>query len=219
MVLPAQDVVAVAEMPDRDTGMGLAMAIQASGAFTRFSILEELNMGPVLEAAQKAGLRVKINTVALKGFNEDELFTLTEWCAAQDHDLTFIEVMPMGDMGEEDRVGQYWSLSDLRNRLSERYTLTELSHRTGGPARYMEIGETGQQLGFITPLTLPHRTPSARTNSPCPNSGAVSVPMLVWKYSWPSVLPVSRSFKPSPLKSLITGLEHPAGTTGSPEPS
>ncbi|NNE79354.1 MAG: GTP 3',8-cyclase MoaA [Silicimonas sp.] len=118
---------------------------------TRWGRLPQVLKG--IEAAQKAGLRVKINTVALKGFNEDELFTLTEWCAAQDHDLTFIEVMPMGDMGEEDRVGQYWSLSDLRNRLSERYTLTELSHRTGGPARYMEIGETGQQLGFITPLT------------------------------------------------------------------
>ena len=98
-----------------------------------------------IDAAQKAGLRVKINTVALKGFNEDELFTLADWCASRDMDLTFIEVMPMGDLGDEDRVGQYWSLKDLRSRLAERYTLTDLAHRTGGPARYVRLEETGQQ--------------------------------------------------------------------------
>jgi cyclic pyranopterin phosphate synthase len=118
---------------------------------TRWGRLPQVLKG--IDAAQKAGLRVKINTVALKGFNEDELFTLAEWCASRDMDLTFIEVMPMGDLGGEDRVGQYWSLKDLRARLEERYALTDLAHRTGGPARYVRAEETGQQIGFITPLT------------------------------------------------------------------
>ena len=72
--------------------------------------------------------------------------------AARDMDLTFIEVMPMGDMGEMDRIGQYWPLSDLRARLAERHRLTDLAVRTGGPARYVAL-ETGQRVGFITPLT------------------------------------------------------------------
>ncbi len=118
---------------------------------TRWGRLPQVLKG--IDAAQKAGLRVKINTVALKGFNEDEVFTLAEWCAARDMDLTFIEVMPMGDLGEEDRVGQYWSLKDLRAELAKRFTLTDLAHRTGGPARYVRAEETGQQIGFITPLT------------------------------------------------------------------
>ncbi len=118
---------------------------------TRWGRLPQVLKG--IDAAQKAGLRVKINTVALKGFNEEELFDLTRWCADRDMDLTFIEVMPMGDMGEEDRVGQYWSLKDLRGQLAQEYTLSDLDHRTGGPARYVELGETGQQIGFITPLT------------------------------------------------------------------
>jgi len=104
-------------------------------------------------AAQTAGLKVKINAVALKGFNEDELFTLTEWCAIEGHGLTFIEVMPMGDMAEATRLDQYWPLKDLRARLAERYTLTDLAERTGGPARYVRLEETGQKIGFITPLT------------------------------------------------------------------
>jgi cyclic pyranopterin phosphate synthase len=113
-------------------------------------------LAPVLDgirAAREAGMRVKINTVALKGFNEDELFSLLDWCAAEDHDLTFIEVMPMGEMGEELRLDQYWPLRDLRARLAERFTLTDLAERSGGPARYVRIGETGQKVGFITPLT------------------------------------------------------------------
>ena len=118
---------------------------------TRWGRLDQVLKG--IEAAQAAGLRVKINTVALKGFNEDELFALVDWCAANDMDLTFIEVMPMGDLGNEDRVGQYWALTDLRERLAERFTLTELAERTGGPARYMRLEETGQKIGFITPLT------------------------------------------------------------------
>ncbi|MDD9922602.1 MAG: GTP 3',8-cyclase MoaA [Boseongicola sp.] len=118
---------------------------------TRWGRLPQVLKG--IDAAQKAGLRVKINTVALKGFNEDELFALVEWCKSRDMDLTFIEVMPMGDLGEEDRIGQYWSLKDLRRDLASQYTLTDLAHRTGGPARYVQLEETGQQIGFITPLT------------------------------------------------------------------
>ncbi|MBO6884359.1 MAG: GTP 3',8-cyclase MoaA [Marivita sp.] len=118
---------------------------------TRWGRLPQVIKG--IDAAQKAGMRVKINTVALKGFNEDELFTLTEWCKSRDMDLTFIEVMPMGDIGNEDRLGQYWKLSDLRDELRKQYTLTDLPERTGGPARYVRIEETGQKIGFITPLT------------------------------------------------------------------
>ncbi|MFZ5750790.1 MAG: GTP 3',8-cyclase MoaA [Pseudomonadota bacterium] len=113
-------------------------------------------LAPVLDgirAAKAAGMRVKINAVALKGFNEDELFAMVEWCTAEDHDLTFIEVMPMGEMGEELRLDQYWALSDLRARLAKQYTLTDLAERTGGPARYVRLEETGQKIGFITPLT------------------------------------------------------------------
>ena len=118
---------------------------------TRWGRLPQVLKG--IDAAQNAGLRVKINTVALKGFNEDELFTLTEWCHDRDMDLTFIEVMPMGDIGNEDRLGQYWKLSDLRDELRKKYTLTDLPERTGGPARYVRVEETGQKIGFITPLT------------------------------------------------------------------
>ena len=118
---------------------------------TRWGRLPQVLEG--IEAAKTAGLRVKINTVALKGFNEAELFDLLDWCAKEDHDLTFIEVMPMGEMGEELRLDQYWPLKDLRARLAERFTLSDLTERTGGPARYVRIEETGQKVGFITPLT------------------------------------------------------------------
>ena len=118
---------------------------------TRWGRLAQVLDG--IEAAREAGLRVKINAVALKGFNEDELFSLTDWCARDGHDLTFIEVMPMGDMAEADRLAQYWPLKDLRARLAERFTLTDLPLRTGGPARYVRLEETGQNVGFITPLT------------------------------------------------------------------
>ncbi len=118
---------------------------------TRWGRLPQVLRG--IDAAQNAGLRVKINTVALKDFNEDELLTLTEWCNRRDIDLTWIEVMPMGDIGNEDRLGQYWKLSDLRETLAQHYTLTDLPESTGGPARYVRIEETGQKIGFITPLT------------------------------------------------------------------
>lgn len=118
---------------------------------TRWGRLAQVMDG--IAAAKEAGLKVKINAVALKGFNEDELFDLAAWCARDGHDLTFIEVMPMGDMGEEHRLDQYWSLKDLRARLAERFTLIDLADRTGGPARYVRLAETGQRIGFITPLT------------------------------------------------------------------
>ncbi len=118
---------------------------------TRWGRLDQVLKG--IEAAREAGLAVKINTVALKGENDDELFPLVDWCAAEGHDLTFIEVMPMGDMGEEDRLDQYWSLKDLRAQLAERYTITDLPDQTGGPARYVRLEESGQRIGFITPLT------------------------------------------------------------------
>lgn len=118
---------------------------------TRWGRLPQVLKG--IDAAQAAGLKVKINAVALKDFNEDELFSMTRWCAERDIALTWIEVMPMGDLGNEDRVGQYWSLKDLRRQLAQNYTVTELSERTGGPARYVRLEETGQKIGFITPLT------------------------------------------------------------------
>ncbi|MBF9022365.1 GTP 3',8-cyclase MoaA [Rhodobacterales bacterium FZCC0069] len=120
-------------------------------AITRWGRLPQVLAG--IEAARAAGLRVKINVVALKGFNEDELFEIQSWCAQHDMDLTFIEVMPMGDLGNEDRLDQYWPLSDLRARLATRFTLTDLTERTGGPARYVRLEGTGQKIGFITPLT------------------------------------------------------------------
>jgi len=120
-------------------------------AITRWGRLEQVMRG--LDAAQEAGLKVKLNAVALKDFNEDELFSMLEFCETRGMDITFIEVMPMGDLGNEDRLDQYWPLSDLRARLAERFSLTDLSKRTGGPARYVRINETGQTVGFITPLT------------------------------------------------------------------
>ncbi|MFT4962571.1 MAG: cyclic pyranopterin phosphate synthase [Paracoccaceae bacterium] len=118
---------------------------------TRWGRLPQVLRG--VDAAQKAGLRVKINAVALKGFNESELPKITEWCAERDMDLTWIEVMPMGDMDEEDRLDQYWPLDDVRTEYAKHYTLTELDENTGGPARYVRLEETGQKIGFITPLT------------------------------------------------------------------
>ena len=118
---------------------------------TRWGRFDQVIEG--IRLAKQTGLKIKINTVALKGFNEDELFHLTEWCHEEGFDLTFIEVMPMGDIGNENRLGQYWSLDELRSRLETRYTLSDLAERTGGPARYVKVAETGQKIGFITPLS------------------------------------------------------------------
>ncbi|MBY8975142.1 GTP 3',8-cyclase MoaA [Rhodobacteraceae bacterium NNCM2] len=120
-------------------------------AITRWGRLAQVLEG--IEAAQAAGLKVKINVVALKGTNDTEIHKLVEWCDALGMDLTFIEVMPMGDLGGEDRLDQYYSLEDLRRDLAERWTLSETDYRTGGPARYFRVEETGQRIGFITPLT------------------------------------------------------------------
>lgn len=121
-------------------------------AITRWGRLPQVLDG--ITAAQAAGLRVKINMVALKGVNDDELFGMVEWCAERGMDLTMIEVMPMGeDIGDGERLGRYWALSDVEQTLASRYTLTDLSESTGGPARYKRINETGQKIGFITPLS------------------------------------------------------------------
>ena len=106
-----------------------------------------------IQAAKEAGLAIKINKVALKKTNQDELNKFIQWCGDEGFDLTFIEVMPMGDFGEEDRLDQFWSLKDLREEIDKKWTLKDLSLTTGGPARYSEISETGQKVGFITPLT------------------------------------------------------------------
>jgi cyclic pyranopterin phosphate synthase len=106
-----------------------------------------------LAAAKDAGLAVKINTVALRGVNEEELDDLVAWCGNQGFDLVIIEVMPMGDIGGENRLDQYLPLSLVRARLQRRWTLDDTDYRTGGPARYATVRETGRRLGFITPLT------------------------------------------------------------------
>ncbi len=119
-------------------------------AITRWGKLDQVLDG--LAAAKAAGLAVKINTVALKGINDDEFDRLLAWCGECGFDLTFIEVMPMGEIGEQ-RIDQYLPLSLVRAQLAENWTLTDSDYRTGGPARYAEVAETGQRLGFITPLT------------------------------------------------------------------
>ncbi len=120
-------------------------------AITRWGKLDKVMDG--LAAAKAAGLAVKINTVALKGVNDMEFDRLVSWCGDEGFDLTFIEVMPMGDIGEENRLDQYLPLSMVRAQLDESWTLTDIDHRTGGPARYVSVGETGGRIGFITPLT------------------------------------------------------------------
>jgi cyclic pyranopterin phosphate synthase len=120
-------------------------------AITRWGKLDKVMAG--LEAAKAAGLGVKINTVALKGVNDGEIHDLVAWAGAEGFDLTFIEVMPLGEIGEGARLDQYMPLSLVRARIQERYTLEESDYRTGGPARYVRVKETGGRLGFITPMT------------------------------------------------------------------
>jgi cyclic pyranopterin phosphate synthase len=119
-------------------------------AITRWGELDKVMSG--IDAAQTAGLQVKINAVALKGVNEDEIGDLVGWAHGRGMDLTIIEVMPLGDI-DESRLAQYLPLSIVRSRLAERYTLEDIDFRTGGPARYVRVKETGGRLGFITPLT------------------------------------------------------------------
>jgi cyclic pyranopterin phosphate synthase len=106
-----------------------------------------------LAAARRAGLAVKINTVALRDLNEDDFDGLISWCGTMGFDLVLIETMPMGDIGGETRVEQYLPLSLVRAQLARHWTLDETDYRTGGPARYWVVRETGRRLGFITPLT------------------------------------------------------------------
>lgn len=117
---------------------------------TRWGRLDQVLTG--LEAADSAGLSVKINTVALRDINEHHLADMLIWCHDRNYDFTLIETMPLGEIGE-DRVDQYLPLSAVRERLSSRFTLTDSDYQTGGPARYVTVGETGGRLGFITPLT------------------------------------------------------------------
>src|ERR1700736_713717 len=119
-------------------------------AITRWGDLDKVLAG--IEAARDAGLAVKINAVALKNMNEDEIPALMQWAHGKGMALTLIEVMPMGDIGEG-RIDQYVPLSLLRARLAKQYTLADLDESTGGPARYVRVGETGGKLGFITPMT------------------------------------------------------------------
>lgn len=105
-----------------------------------------------IAAARQAGISVKINMVALAGFNDDEIEPMLRWCADEGHDLTLIETMPLGSI-DEDRVDRYLPLDRVKAALEERYTLTPLADRTGGPARYHRVEELGARLGLITPLT------------------------------------------------------------------
>jgi GTP 3',8-cyclase len=117
---------------------------------TRWGDLNKVLGG--IEAAAAAGLKVKINAVALKGVNEDEASLLVRWAHGRGMDMTFIEVMPIGEIDGE-RIDQYLPLSELREALARTFTLTASEYETGGPARYYDVAETGGRLGFITPLT------------------------------------------------------------------
>jgi cyclic pyranopterin phosphate synthase len=117
---------------------------------TRWGDLNKVLTG--IDAAQEAGLRVKINTVALRETNRDEIPDMLEWAHGRNMEMALIETMPMGEI-DGDRMAQYLPLSLVRSDLERRYTMTDSAYRTGGPARYVDIAETGGRLGFITPLT------------------------------------------------------------------
>jgi len=117
---------------------------------TRIGDLDKVING--IMVAKEAGLKIKINTVALKGINDNEILNLVNWCGENKFALTFIEVMPMGEIGEK-RADQYMPLTEVKNLIQTKYSLTEDSLRTGGPARYVHCHETDQKIGFITPHT------------------------------------------------------------------
>ena len=119
-------------------------------SITRWGNLDKVLDG--IDAARQAGIKIKINTVALRGFNEDEIPDLVSWAHGDGMDITLIETMPMGEV-DADRTDQYLPLSLVRAKLSETFTLEHSDKRTGGPARYVRVAETGGQLGFITPLS------------------------------------------------------------------
>lgn len=118
---------------------------------TRWGDLNNVLRG--MQAAKQAGLAIKLNAVALKGVNEFELGDMVAWAGEQGFDMTIIEVMPMGDIGNENRVDQYLPLSQVRASLAKRFSLSDINFQTPGPARYVQVAETGRKLGFITPLT------------------------------------------------------------------
>src|SRR6478609_4056361 len=118
---------------------------------TRWGDLDQVMRG--LDAAQAAGLHIKINAVALRGVNDSEFERLIRWSHGRGMDLVFIEVMPMGELGGEARLDQYLPLSMVRADIARHFTLNESDYHTGGPARYFTDEETGGRLGFITPLT------------------------------------------------------------------
>ena len=126
------------------------LSAEKFAAITRWGKIEKTLDG--IFAAKAAGLAVKINAVALKDVNEHELDTMLAWCGEHGFDLCLIETMPMGDI-DQDRTDQYLPLSLVRARLKQRWTLTETDYRTGGPARYYTVAETGRRIGFITPMT------------------------------------------------------------------
>ncbi len=117
---------------------------------TRWGQLSKVMEG--LQAARSAGLAIKINAVALKGVNENEIEDMVRWAHGEGYDLTLIETMPLGEI-EEDRTDQYLPLSLVRRRLEQKFTLSDIDYKTGGPARYVRVAQTGGRLGFITPLT------------------------------------------------------------------
>ena len=117
---------------------------------TRIGDLDKVVKG--IMAAKNAGLKIKINTVALKGINDNEILDLVNWCGENKFALTFIEVMPMGEIGEK-RIDQYMPLTEVRSLIQTRYSITDDPLKTGGPAKYVHCHETNQKIGFITPLT------------------------------------------------------------------
>lgn len=119
-------------------------------AVTRWGKLDQVMEG--IMAAKQAGLAIKINTVALRGVNDGEYDRLVEWCGLHGFDLCLIETMPMGEI-HSDRTEQFLSLAEVRAGLERRWSLAETDYRTGGPAAYVSVGETGRRIGFITPLT------------------------------------------------------------------
>ena len=118
---------------------------------TRWGRLNNVKRG--LEAAKRANIKIKINTVALRGVNDNEFDHLISWCGDEGFDLTFIEVMPMGEIGDSARLDQYMPLSMVRAQLNNSWTLKDIGYKTAGPARYVEVKETGGRIGFITPMT------------------------------------------------------------------
>src|SRR6266851_1263821 len=148
--LVRRNVMSLVRSLSRHLGTGSLRELTMTTNGTRWGDLDRVLAG--IEAARSAGLAVKINAVALKNFNEDDIPAMIEWAHGKGMALTLIEVMPMGEIGEG-RIDQYVPLSLLRARLAKRYTMTDLIDDTGGPARYVRISETGGTLGFITPMT------------------------------------------------------------------